>query len=153
MMIDLTAWQWFFVTGLGLVLFEFLIAEFFLLWIGFSCILTALTIFLGGFGVLGQICAFTLFSIITLTIGYLRYERKSAKWVTDGLNDRLNELIGYTWVLDAPVSLRKGSGDKAFVSINDTRWFVLSDYEIAAGQEVRVVRMDGNTLIIEVTMP
>ncbi len=149
-MIDLMAWQWFLFIGFCLILLELLIAEFFLLWIGFSCVLTAFSVFLGGFDVLGQVCAFTIFSIITLTIGYLRYERKSAKCVTGGLNDRLNDLIGYTWILDAPVSPRKGHTDKAFVSINDTRWFVSSDDDIAAGQKVRVVRMDGNTLIVSI---
>ena len=55
--------------------------------------------------------------------------------------------------MDAPVSPRKGHTDKVFVSINDTRWFVSSDDDIAAGQKVRVVRMDGNTLIVSIHQP
>lgn len=145
----ITAWQWFFIIGLTFVLFELLIAEFFLLWIGFACVLTAIAVFLADFAILGQVASFVIFSIITLTIGYLRYERQSTRTITQKLNNRKDELIGYVLLLNEAITPEKGDAGKTWVSINDTRWLVSSDHVIDAGQRVRVLRIDGNTLIVD----
>ena len=149
LLMQVAAWQWFFIIGLVLMLFELLITEFFLLWIGFACALTAVVVFVGNFAILGQVASFVVFSIITLTIGYVRYERKSTRTITQKLNNRKEELIGYVLHLDEAITPEKGDAGKTWVSINDTRWLVSSDQPIDAGQRVHVRRIDGNTLIVD----
>jgi membrane protein implicated in regulation of membrane protease activity len=153
-MTDITSWQWFFGIGVVLMLLEICLPAFFLLWIGIACLATAGVQALFDFPLLGQTLCFSCFSIISLTIGYFNYARKSAQnqhQAPASLNNRTEQLIGELFTLEEAIGAGTGEHAKCHVAINDTRWSVRSSNgePINANQQVRVVSIKGNTLMVQ----
>ena len=150
----ITVWQWFFAVGVVLMLLELCLPAFFLLWLGIACLCTAGTVVLLGLGVMGQLLCFSFFSLVSVTIGYLFYARKSVHnqyQASGGLNNRTEQLVGQLLTLEQPIPAGNGEHAKCYISINDTRWSVRSVNAIAidSDTQVRVVSIKGNTLLVD----
>lgn len=151
----IAAWQWFFAAGVVLMLLELCLPAFFLLWIGLACLCTAGTVVLLGLGAMGQLLSFCCFSLVSLTVGYFFYARKSMQNQHQGttdLNNRSEQLIGQLLTLEQAISAGNGEHAKCYININDTRWTVRSVNALAidSDTQVRVVSIKGNTLIVDV---
>lgn len=152
LMVHLSTWQWFFASGIILMFLELCLPAFFLLWIGFACLLTAGTLLLHAFDGFGQVCFFSLYCILSIIVGYSYYQRKSIFMVTSGLNNREGQLIGKIFILDQPLSMtHNGKSTKIYISINDTRWEIQSahDIDIDINTKARVTAIKGNVLLVE----
>lgn len=151
----IATWQWFFAVGVVLMLLELCLPAFFLLWIGIACLCTAGTVVLLGLGSMGQLLCFCSFSLISLTVGYLFYARKSIQNQHHGstdLNNRSEQLIGQLFTLEQSIPAGNGEHAKCYININDTRWTARSvdALAISSDAQVRVVSIRGNTLIVEI---
>ena len=150
---SIAAWQCFFAIGVVLMLLELCLPAFFLLWIGVACLFTALTLALFVFEAIGQMLCFSVFSVISLIVGHLRYARRSGnRQVSAGLNDRSSQLIGQVFTLENDVFAGNAEHEKCHINIDDTRWSVRGARELAinAGCQVRIVAIKGNTLMVDV---
>lgn len=148
-------WQWFFAVGVVLMLLELCLPAFFLLWIGIACLCTAGAVVSLGLGAMGQLLCFCCFSVVSLTVGYLFYAKKSIQNKHQGttdLNNRSEQLIGQLLTLEQPIPAGSGEHAKCHININDTRWAVRSLNASAINRDVQVcvVSIKGNTLIVDV---
>lgn len=134
-------WQYLFMAGILLVICELIFTEFFLLWIGFACLSTSLTIYVfkSLSGVLWATCLFSLYAIIFMSIGYKKYEKNSEKHESLKINTGPLKLIGQSTVfkiendlLSNALPMQEGSDSSktlpssmsGYVVIHDTRWKV-----------------------------
>ena len=146
-------WQCFFAIGIVLMLLEICLPAFFLLWIGIACLFTAGTLAIWALGPIGQVLCFFGFSIISLIVGYLVYERKSIHLtVSNDLNNLSENLIDQLLTLEHPIASGNGEQARCYIGINDTRWAVrsINATSIEAGTQVRIVSIKGNTLMVDI---
>lgn len=152
---QIASWQWFLAVGAILMLLEVCLPAFFLLWIGVACLCTAGTVALLEMGTIAQVFSFCGFSLISLTVGYFFYSRKSARTqyqAPSALNNRSEQLIGQLLTLEHSIVSGNGEHAKCYININDTRWAVRSDNGLAIdkGTDVCIISIKGNTLIVSV---
>ncbi|OBU60507.1 NfeD family protein [Stenotrophomonas maltophilia] len=138
---DVVAWG-----ALALLLFaaEALLPGAFMLWIGIgaAAVFVLVAIF-AGIPLLWQVVAFVVLSVLSIQC-YRRWGRPRAR-ASDKplLNRRAEQLIGRV------VPLQQGITDgQGRVSIDDAYWQV-SGPELPAGARVRVVAVQGSTLVVE----
>ncbi|SFR83236.1 hypothetical protein SAMN04487782_1039 [Stenotrophomonas maltophilia] len=138
---DVVAWG-----ALALLLFaaEALLPGAFMLWIGIgAAAVFVLVAFFAGIPLLWQVVAFVVLSVLSIQC-YRRWGRSRAR-ASDKplLNRRAEQLIGRV------VPLQQGITDgQGRVSIDDAYWQV-SGPELPAGARVRVVAVQGSTLVVE----
>jgi membrane protein implicated in regulation of membrane protease activity len=138
----LGAWTWI-ILGVVLIGLELSAPGAFLLWLGLAAILTGL---IDGWAALSwQIATLTFagLSIASVLVG------RSVNGLTPRgeaatLNRRGEGLTGRVFTLEAPIVAGEGR-----VRIDDSSWRVLGP-DARAGAQVRVTRVDGATLIVEV---
>ncbi len=163
----LLSWQHILVAGLGVMALELFIAEFFLIWVGLSVLLTGLT--MGIFGLTGTIAAmvFCLYTIVLVAIGFWFYEQKSNKVITSNLNNRNAQLVGKVAQLQIcphtnSIDAGFGSPLRLIVEIDGTIWPVVgannSPLTLLQGEAaveklshtwVKVVELQNNILVVE----
>lgn len=139
-------WHWL-VLGLVLVIVEMLAPTAILLWFGLAAgIIGALMLLLPDMVWQVQIVLFSIFSISTL-FAWKAYVKKhpaqeDATYAT--LNKRGDDLIGRTFTLEEDVV-----NNYAKISVDDTMWKIRCDQDVATGERVKVIRVDGTVLIVE----
>ena len=129
-------WAW---IALGLVLIggETLAPGVFLLWLGLAALLT-------GMAWQGAWLVFAAFAVASVLVGRVATRRKAEEPdAAHGLNDRGRQLIGRVFKLEATMT-----GGEGRIRVGDSSWRVTGP-ELLAGSEVRVVRVEGATLIVE----
>ena len=140
---DLGPWAWL-VAGLILIGLETLAPGVFLVWLGIAAILTGLAD--GAFD-LGWQANLVLFAALALlSVGAGRALTRRGGDVTSGseaLNRRGEALVGRVFVLDRPIAAGEGR-----VRVDDSVWRVVGP-DRDPGASVRVVRVDGATLVVE----
>ena len=137
------AWGWV-ILGLVLIGGEVLAPGIFLLWLGLAALLTGAVVGLVDLGWQAAALVFAGFSLVAVFTGRLLTRRKGEEPdAATGLNDRGRQLIGRVFRLEATMT-----GGEGRIRIDDSSWRVTGP-ELLAGSEVRVVRVDGATLIVE----
>lgn len=137
------AWGWV-ILGLVLIGGEVLAPGIFMLWLGLAALLTGAVVGLVDLGWQAAALVFAGFSLVAVFTGRLLTRRKGEEPdAATGLNDRGRRLIGRVFRLEATMT-----GGEGRIRIDDSSWRVTGP-ELLAGSEVRVVRVDGATLIVE----
>ena len=131
-------WLWI-ILGLVLVGAEALAPGIFLIWFGLAAILTGLA---DAWFDLSWQAALILFAALSLAAVLLG--RAASGGVREGsLNRRGQDLVGRVFVLDRPIAEGEGR-----VRVGDSSWRV-TGADAPAGTQVRVIRVEGGTLVVE----
>jgi hypothetical protein len=136
-------WGWI-VIGLVLVGGEMLAPGVFLLWLGLAALLTGAVVGLTGLAWQGAWLVFAGLAIACVLIGRtVTRHRGEEPDIAMGLNDRGRQLIGRVFRLEATMTNGEGR-----IRVGDSSWRVTGP-ELLAGTEIRVVRVDGATHVVE----
>lgn len=136
-------WGWI-VIGLVLVGGEMLAPGVFLLWLGLAALLTGAVVGLTGLAWQGAWLVFAGLAVACVLIGRaVSRHRSEEPDIAMGLNDRGRQLIGKVFRLEATMA-----GGEGRIRVGDSSWRVTGP-ELLAGTEIRVVRVDGATLVVE----
>lgn len=136
-------WGWI-VLGLVLVGGEMLAPGVFLLWLGLAALLTGAVVGLTGLAWQGAWLVFAALAIASVFVGRVVTRHRSEEPDTaSGLNDRGRQLIGRVFRLEATMT-----GGEGRIRVGDSSWRVTGP-ELLAGTEIRVVRVEGATLVVE----
>ena len=139
----LGGWGWI-ILGIVLIGLELLAPGAFLLWFGLAAVATGLLDMALGLSWQAAALAFAGLSIVAVLVGRA-FNRPSAHPDTDAshLNRRGQALVGRVFVLETPI--RHGEGR---IRVGDGSWQVTGPNR-PAGSQVRVVRVEGATLVVE----
>lgn len=136
-------WGWI-VLGLVLVGGEMLAPGVFLLWLGLAALLTGAVVGLTGLAWQGAWLVFAGLAVACVLVGRaVTRHRSEEPDIAMGLNDRGRQLIGKVFRLETTMA-----GGEGRIRIGDSSWRVTGP-ELLAGTEIRVVRVDGATLVVE----
>jgi membrane protein implicated in regulation of membrane protease activity len=146
-MIDLVSmlgpWTWI-VLGLLLIGLELVAPGVFFLWLGLAAVLTGLLDWAFRLSWQTSALVFAILSIAAVILGrMLTRQGDDEPEANSSLNRRGHALVGRTFTLDAPII--EGSGR---VRVDDSSWRVIGP-DMPAGSSVRVVRVEGATLVVE----
>ena len=136
-------WAWI-ILGLALMGLELLAPGVFFLWLGLAALLTGLIDW--GFGLSWQASAlsFAVLSVVAVLAGRAITRRPDEEdEAASNLNRRAHALVGQTFTLEAPIV--DGSGR---IRVGNSSWRVTGP-SAPAGASVRVVRVEGATLVVE----
>jgi inner membrane protein len=140
---DLGPWSWV-VLGLVLMGLELLAPGAFLLWLGLAAVLTGILDWLFGLSWQAALLAFAVLSIGAVLTGRAvtrhRDEEDEGRPV---LNRRAQGLVGRVFVLADPIA-----GGCGRLRVDDSSWRIVGP-DAPAGASVRVTRVDGATLVVE----
>jgi hypothetical protein len=136
-------WAWI-VLGLVLIGGEMLAPGAFLLWLGLAALATGAVVGLFALSWQGALLVFAGFAVASVAIGWLVTRRRGeAPQTAAGLNDRGRQLVGKVFRLETTMT-----GGEGRIRIGDSSWRVTGP-ELLAGAEIRIVRVEGATLIVE----
>lgn len=139
----LGAWGWV-ILGLVLIGGEVFAPGVFLIWLGLAALLTGAVVGATGIGWQAAALVFAGISLVSVVVGRLLTRRKGEEPdAATGLNDRGRQLIGKVFRLDATMT-----GGEGRIRVGDSSWRVTGP-ELLAGTEIRVVRVEGATLVVE----
>jgi inner membrane protein len=136
-------WSWI-ILGLVLMGLELAAPGAFLLWLGLAAVLTGLIDW--AFGLSWQMTAlvFAGLSVVAVLIGRaVTRDRDEQGGGRPALNRRGQSLVGHVFTLDSPIV-----GGSGRVRVDDSSWRIVGP-DAPAGATVRVVRVDGATLVVE----
>ena len=138
---DLGAWAWII---LGVVLFglELLAPGAFFLWLGIAALVTGIVDGALGLSWQAAVLVFAGLAVAAVVIGR-RFGGPASEREAGTLNRRGAVLVGRTFVLEAPIAAGEGR-----VRVDDSSWRVTGP-DAPAGARVRVVRVEGATLVVE----
>lgn len=140
---NLGGWSWA-ILGLVLVGGEMLAPGIFLIWLGLAALLTGALVGLFGIGWQAAMLVFAIFAGASVLAGRFLTRRKGEEPdAATGLNDRGRQLIGRVFRLETTMTDGEGR-----VRVGDSSWRIVGP-ELLAGAEVRVVRVEGSTLVVE----
>ena len=140
---DIIYWHWL-ILAVVMIILEMLMPGAYLLWMGVSAIfIGALMYVFPEMVFLVQILIFAMLSVISVVM-YRSY-RKKTPLVTDepALNRRGEQYIGRSFTLKEPIVNGEGK-----IIVDDTTWKI-TGRDIDAGETVRVVAVEGSTLVVE----
>jgi membrane protein implicated in regulation of membrane protease activity len=141
--LSLGGWSWV-ILGLLLIGGEMLTPGIFLIWLGVAALATGVLVGLAGIGWQTAALVFAGLCIVSVLAGRkLTRRRDQEPDAASGLNDRGRQLIGKTFRLEATMT-----GGEGRIRVGDSSWRVVGP-ELLAGSEVRVIRVDGATLLVE----
>lgn len=136
-------WLWV-ILGLVLIGGEILAPGVFLIWLGLAALVTGAVVGIFGLGWQAASIVFAILAIASVAAGRLLTRRRGEEPdAATGLNDRGRQLIGKVFRLEATMT-----GGEGRVRVGDSSWRIIGP-ELLAGTEVKVVRVEGSTLVIE----
>jgi membrane protein implicated in regulation of membrane protease activity len=142
-MLWLGAWGWV-ILGLVLIGGEVLAPGVFLIWFGLAALLTGAVVGMADIGWQAAALVFAGFSVVSVLAGRLLTRRRGEEPdAATGLNDRGRQLVGKVFRLDSTMT-----GGEGRIRVGDSSWRITGP-ELLAGSEVRVVRVEGATLVVE----
>jgi inner membrane protein len=140
---SLGPWAWV-VLGLILMGLELLAPGVFLVWLGLAALLTGALDWAFALSWQAAAISFAVLALGAVLLGRAVTRRPDEEdEATRGLNRRGQVLVGRVFTLDAPIV--EGSGR---IRVADSSWRVTGP-SAPAGASVRVVRVDGATLVVE----
>lgn len=139
----LGGWSWV-VLGLMLMAGEMLAPGAFLVWLGLAALLTGIVVGFLSLSWQAAALVFAGFAIACVIAGRLLTRRRSEEPdAATSLNRGGRQFIGRVFTLD-----RTMTGGEGRLRIGDSSWRITGP-ELLAGSEVRVIRVEGGTLIVE----
>ena len=142
MFAELGVWDWFIAGGLLLVL-EVLAPGVFMLWLGLAALLVGIISLFVDWSWQAQFIAFAVFSVLAIPLWRRLATGVGEKTDQPFLNRRAEALVGRIFTLEKPIV--DGSGT---IGIDDTVWRITGS-DIPAGSRVKVTRVDGTALRVE----
>jgi len=140
---NLGGWSWA-ILGLVLIGGEMLAPGVFLIWLGLAALITGAMVGIFGLGWQAAYIVFAVLAIACVAAGRLLTRRKGEEPdAATGLNDRGRQLIGRVFRLETTMA-----GGEGRVRVGDSSWRIVGP-ELLAGTEVKVVRVEGSTLVVE----
>lgn len=140
---NLGPWAWI-LLGLVLVGLELVAPGVFFLWLGLAALLTGTLDAVFGLSWQAALLAFAVLSVGSVVLGRLVTGRQGDLDASpSGLNRRGHDMVGRVFTLEAPIL--DGGGR---VRVDDSSWRVIGP-DAPAGASVRVVRVEGATLVVE----
>lgn len=140
---SLGGWGWL-ILGLLLIGGELLAPGIFLLWLGLAALVTGAVVGLTGMAWQGALLVFAALSLASVLAGRALTRRRGEEPdIASGLNDRGRQLVGKVFKLEATMQ-----GGEGRIRVGDSSWRVTGP-ELLAGTEIRVVRVEGATLVVE----
>ncbi|HJW78366.1 MAG: NfeD family protein [Microvirga sp.] len=140
---SLGPWSWI-VLGLALMGLELLAPGVFLLWLGLAAVATGVLDWAFDLSWQAAAICFAILSVASVLLGRMvtrHPEEEDAG--PSALNRRGHALVGRVFTLETPIV--EGSGR---IRVDDSSWRVTGP-SAPAGAQVRVVRADGATLVVE----
>lgn len=138
-----SGWLWA-ILGLLLIGGEMLAPGVFLIWLGLAALITGAIAGIAGLGWQAAGIVFAILAVACVAAGRMLTRRRSEEPdAATGLNDRGRQLIGKVFRLEATMT-----GGEGRIRVGDSSWRVIGP-ELLAGSEVKVVRVDGATLVVE----
>lgn len=141
--IELEPWTWL-ILGLVLIALETLVPGVFLVWLGIAALLTGALDYVFDLSWQASLVAFGLLAVVAVLAGRVLSRGRTGDGIPE-LNRRGEALVGRSFVLDQPIVFGEGR-----VRVDDSVWRALGP-DLPAGAAVRVVRIDGATLVVEPT--
>ena len=139
---NLGGWSWA-ILGLVLIGGEMLAPGIFLIWLGLAGLLTGAVVGLFGIGWQAAMLVFAVFAGASVLAGRFLTRRKGEEPdAATGLNDRGRQLVGKVFRLEVTMT-----GGEGRVRVGDSSWRIVGP-EFLAGTEVKVVRVEGSTLVV-----
>lgn len=138
---EIGPWLWW-IVGLLLLGLEVLAPGTFFLWFGLAAIIVGTLAIVIDMPWQLEIVLFGLLSVTSVLVGRFYMRRQGSEGDEAGLNQRGARLVGRVFVLTAPIS-----GGQGTVHLDDSVWRV-SGQDCPAGTGVRVVGIDGSTLVV-----
>lgn len=139
----LGAWAWI-MLGLILIGIELLALGVFFMWLGLAAIATGVLDGLLGLSWQASGLIFALLSVAAVIAGrWIMRPREQPDAPETFLNRRGQALVGRVFVLEAPI--KEGEGR---IRVDDSSWRV-TGADRFAGAKVRVVRVEGSTLVVD----
>ncbi|MGF1717304.1 NfeD family protein [Photobacterium chitinilyticum] len=137
-------WHWI-AFGLVLLLLELLGTAGYLLWLGLSALLVGAILSAIPMSWSLQWLTFAVFSLFSTWLWW-RYQHKKDRAADQGrtLNQRTEQMIGQTCILDQPLPVTQGR-----IRLGDTSWLARTDKPLEAGTLVEVIAVEGITLIVQ----
>jgi len=136
-------WYWL-IMAVVMIILEILIPAAYFLWMGISAgMVGAMMYIFPTMSILAQVLIFAVLSMITVK-AYKSYQKKHPL-VTDepALNRRGEKYIGQSFTLREPIVNGQGK-----ITVDDSTWKI-TGMDIDVGETVRVVAVEGSTLIVE----
>jgi membrane protein implicated in regulation of membrane protease activity len=135
---------WWLIGGLLLLIAELIAPGVFLLFVGVAAMATGVFVLLFGLGLAPALVLFALYTAVAVMVGRKVYANRAINSPDPLLNDRTGRLIGR--VVTAASAIDAGSGR---VRVGDSEWSARGG-PAAAGEQVRIVGVDGNCLRVEI---
>jgi membrane protein implicated in regulation of membrane protease activity len=137
----LGAWAWI-ILGVLLIGLELTAPGIFFLWLGLAALVTGLVDGLIGLSWQASTLLFAVLSVLAVLAGRT-VSRPAVRTESSSLNQRGEALIGRRFTLEAPLA-----GGEGRIRVDDSSWRVTGP-DLPRGAAVRVVRVDGATLVVE----
>ena len=139
---NLGPWSWI-VLGLALMGLELLAPGVFLLWLGLAAVATGVLDWAFDLSWQAAAICFAILSVASVLLGRAVTRHPEEDAGPSALNRRGHALVGRVFTLETPIV--EGSGR---IRVDDSSWRVTGP-SAPAGAQVRVVRADGATLVVE----
>jgi membrane protein implicated in regulation of membrane protease activity len=140
---SLGPWSWI-ILGLVLMGLELVAPGVFLIWLGLAAVLTGVIDAALGLSWQAAVLVFAVLAVASVIVGWMvtrpRHKDGGAR---PPLNRRGYTLVGQVFTLESPIT--EGSGR---IRVDDSSWRVTGP-DVPAGGRVRVVRIEGTTLVVE----
>ncbi len=139
---ELQWWIWL-VLGFGLILLELVLPTFFIIWFGIGAVAVGVIAgLLPGLSLASELIIWVLLSSLTVALWFKVFKPRKAdkRWTAD-------EVIGEVGLLVAPVSeFQKGRVRFQKPILGNEEWTCIAGADIAAGERVRILAIEGNTV-------
>ena len=140
---NLGSWSWI-ILGLVLMGLELLAPGVFLIWLGFAAMLTGIADWTFGLSWQAATLLFAVLSVAAVLVGRaVSRHRDEEETGRPPLNRRGHSLVGRVFMLDTAIA-----GGEGRIRVDDSVWRITGP-DAPAGASVRVVRVDGATLVVE----
>jgi membrane protein implicated in regulation of membrane protease activity len=140
---NLGPWSWV-ILGLVLMGLELVAPGAFLLWLGFAALLTGILDWTFGLSWQAAVLVFAVLSVGAVLVGRVATrDRNDEEGDRPPLNRRAQSFVGRVFTLESPIV--SGSGR---IRVDDSSWRIVGP-DAPAGANVRVVRVEGATLMVE----
>lgn len=139
---DIQWWIWL-VLGFGLIVLELMLPTFFIIWFGIGAVLVGLLAWaVPSLTLATQVLLWVGFSSVTAALWFKVLRKKTAdvRWTAD-------TALGEVGLLTHAVSeFQKGKVRFQKPILGNEEWVCIADSEIPAGERVRILAIEGNTV-------
>lgn len=138
-------WMWI-VGGIVLIIAELAIPAFFIIWFGLGAVLVGLLSLLADFSATTQVSLWIVASVAMVVLWFKVFKQNFHKTLS---GSAAGEVIGEIGLLGSAVApFQRGKVRFQRPLLGAEEWVCLADEEIAAGERVRVVAVEGSFLRI-----